>query len=203
MRREWLTIIVVASVVSLLFSDGGAVTIGWGCHRGHGVGVRSYSSQSYVSYFPGDRTRTLDFSSGAYVQLIKLVGDVDQVWDAWGTDLVDDIVLDEGHIGYALFGSGPANGEWWMAGRNVDIDVGDVIYVKAYNVPRGDVATTPLGLLNVTVTDADENFPGKTVTQTMNPENYYFDDLAVVIPEPAPLLLLVVALPLWGLRRKR
>lgn len=179
----------------LLTSGAPAATIGWGCHTEHGV-------YDYLrdSYFPGDKTLTLHFSSGAYVQLIKVVGDVDSFWDRW---LVDDIVLDEGHIGYGFFGSGPANGEWWMAGRNVDIDVGDIIYVKAYNMPKDDVTTTPFGLLGVTITDADSNFLGKTVMQTMSPENYYFDDLAVVVPEPAPLLLLVPGLALWALRRKR
>ncbi len=196
MRRAFLVVPMLLAALALVGSAH-AVTIGWGCDAALGA------TDSTGAYLSGDKTTTADFSAGAYVQLMKQVGDLDPYLT--GPDLVDDIVLDEGHIGYAAFGSGPADGRFWNAGRNVDIAVNDVLYVRAYSVPKADVASTPLGVLEIGVNDNLHAFLGNTVVDVMNPQSYYFNSLQteVTIPEPATLLFLVPGLALWALKRKK
>lgn len=200
MRRAFLVVPMLLATLALVGSVH-AASIGWGCDAAFGA------TDSTGAYLAGDKTKTLDFSAGAYVQLIKQVGDIDPYLEPPGTSivLVDDIVLDEGHIGYYTFGSGPASGRFWNAGRNVDIDIGDVLYVRAYSVPKDDVASTALGVLEIGVNNNTHDFLGITVSQTMNPENYYFNSLQteVTVPEPASLLFLVPGLAVWALRRKK
>lgn len=193
MRRAWLGVPVLLLAL-LLVGWASAATIGWGCHSANGA------TDSKGAFLFGNKTRTLNFSTGAYVQLVRQVGTL----DAYNTAaLVDDQVLDEGHIGYSFFGTGSASGAWWMAGRNVPINVGDVLYVRAYNVAKDQVATAGPSL-EIGVNDVSKVFLGKTVTDVMNPQNYYFDTLRTEpIPEPASLLFLVPALAIWGLRRKK
>jgi len=204
MRRAFLVVPTLLAALALVGSVH-AATIGWGCDAALGA------TDSTGAYLLGDKTTTADFSAGAYVQLMKQVGDVDSYLlgpgavDPVDDALLHDVLLDEGHIGYAVFGAGAANGRFSNAGRNVDIDIGDVLYVRAYDVPKADVATTPLGVLEAGVNDNLHAFLGITVTQTMNPENYYFDSLRTepTIPEPATLLFLVPGLAVWALRRKK
>jgi hypothetical protein len=181
-------------VATLLSHPTDGATIGWGCHPG--AGALDYPRR----YLLGDKTLTLDFSAGAYVQLVKLVGEPDPFLYG-STILWDDILLDEAHIGYKLLGSGSAEGEWWVPGCEVNIQVGDILYVRAYNVPKDQVAASPS--LGVTIWDVDGRFLGRTVRQIDGPQNYYFDNVAMITPEPAPLAFLLPGLAVWLILTKR
>ncbi len=178
MRRTFATLSVLVWGLSTL-GLGEAAMIGWGCDLSCGA------TDSQGNCLPGDKTQTLDYSSAPYVQLIKQVGDVDPYHQA-STALVNDILLAQAHVGYALFGTGSAHGAWWRSGVTVKVNVGDVIYVRAYNVPKYSVASTPLDELEVGINDVACNFSGRVVRQTMNPENYYFNSLRTERVEMGP-----------------
>jgi hypothetical protein len=74
---------------------------------------------------------------------------------------------------------------------DVDIEVGDVLYARAFNVPKADAS----GVHGITTGRRTGDIVFNTVTQIANPETYYFDNLSMVmIPEPAALLFVLPAL---------
>jgi len=131
------------------------------------------------------------------------------VTDPGAVDAFDpDDILDESHIGYGFGppGAPMETGAWFAANVNLpDLAVGDVLYVRAFNLRKSDITPANIGILCATVYDATGARVRDTVTQVMNPENYYFDNLVlfVCIPEPSQLLFIVPGLAIWALRRKK
>jgi len=207
MRKAIVAVLTVLGTVALL-SPVHAAFIGWTAHSGSGV------TDQFGTYLPGTKASgvVVDLSNGALVQLIKAVGEIDDPGVPAGAEyansdyVVDDIILDERHIGY---GQGPpgrpsTDGRWNVTSVEVDIAVNDVLYVRAYNVPKTDIPTTDLATLEVGIRDTADIIVSNTVTQVVNPETYYFDNLQTdPIPEPASLLFLVPGLAIWALRRKK
>jgi hypothetical protein len=208
MRKAIVAVLVLLGTVVLL-SPVHAAFIGWTAHSGAGV------TDSFGTYLTGTKRSgvTVDLSQGALVQLIKAVGEIDdpgyptaEPAFADPNHTLDDVILDQRHIGY---GQGPpgqpsTDGRWNVTSVEVDIAVGDVLYVRAYNVPEPDIAGTSLAVLQLGIRDTSGAIVSNTVAQVVNPETYYFDNLQTVpIPEPASLLFLVPGLALWALRRKK
>jgi len=195
----------VSSLAVLSLPDApGAATIGWGCHSDAGITDYDHTFLTGIRY-PGGPP---DLSRGPLVQLMRQNGGIDNhlVTDPAAVDWVDpDYILDESHIGYGFGppGAPMETGAWFAANRVVDINPGDVLYVRAFNLPKSDITPASVAILSVTVSDCPWGSPvTKNVTQVMNPENYYFDNLTMVVPEPATLLFVLPGLAIWALRRK-
>ncbi len=203
MQLRRYQILLVAGVSCLITTEGRPATIIWGTHEG--AGARDFCCWPLA----GDRVPggTVNLANGALIQLIKSVGAVDNPYAGGPPDFnywivgpeytVDDIILDEVHVGYGLGPPGaPALGEW---SRTVDvqIEVGDVLYARALNVPKADADGTHEITIGKWLGDVVSN----NVTQVANPETYYFDNLSMVWPEPSPLTFVVPGLALWSLRK--
>ncbi|NQT83594.1 hypothetical protein HQ563_11240 [bacterium] len=153
----------------------------------------------------GTRGFQVNLSNGALLQLYKAVGGIDDPSDDLASYVdtnyvIDDVLLEEIPIGLGLGPpGGPANGAW---SRTTDVNIipGDVLYVRAYNVPKADVdATSEVG-----IADVDRMIVSHTVEVVDSPQTYLFDNLKTQpIPEPATLLFLVPGLALWALRKKK
>ena len=150
----------------------------------------------------------VNLSNGALLQLYKAVGDIDDprmVQAAYENAdwVVDDVLLDEIHAGYGYGPPGGAAGGLFAHTVDVDVAVDDVLYVRAFNVAKGDFLTTPLLGREIGIRDSTDMIVTNTVT-TVDPTTYYFSDLRTEpIPEPASLLFLLPGLAIWGLRRKK
>jgi hypothetical protein len=145
----------------------------------------------------------VNLSNGALIQLWKAVGDIDDPIAGNITDTnwkVDDVLLDQIHAGYGVGPpGGAANG---MFSRTTDVAIipGDVLYVRAYNVPQAEwTQLNEAGIRN----DLGD-IVSSPVTAVDIPVTYVFDGLKTEpIPEPAALMLLVPGLAVWALRRKK
>jgi hypothetical protein len=210
MRRLLLAVPALLATISLAVMADSA-TITWGTTTGHGA------IDSGGNYLPGTATLTENFSAGAYVQLVKLVGQRDPFDgtigfvgdDGSGTN--QDILLDATHVGYKY----PPTiahlvpGCWSAADRTVSLttsDIGSQVYVRVFNVPRDDV-TADVEVGYGRLTDPDDPASYAIVTQTigdfeMTPQKWIFDDIQT-IPEPASLLFIIPGLAIWALRRKK
>jgi hypothetical protein len=150
-----------------------------------------------------------DLSRGALVQLWMAVGAIDNpfmVMHAYeSTDWhIDDVLLQESHVGHGTFLS---NAGTWSTRSDFAVSEEDTLYVRAYNLPKADwnsaaIAARVLGIANI---------QGKIVTQTVgpviNPQTLYFNDLMVgvypCVPEPSALLLILPAIGIWKMRRRK
>jgi len=205
MRGALLLFPLVLAALALAAPVHGA-TIGWGCHSDAGVTNQAGDFLTGTK-IPGGAA---DLSRGPLVQLMRQQGEMDKylVTDPAALDLVDpDNILLQTHIGY---GFGPPNapmdtGAWFAANQDVaDLAVGDILYVRVFNMPSSDVTPANIATLQAGVKDPTGGPVTASVTQVMNPENYYFDNLRTEpIPEPAALLFLVPGLAVWALRRKK
>ncbi len=208
MKTGAFAIVAAATLTLLTPLTGEAAIIIWGTHEG--AGATDYAG------VPLDGIRVpggpVNLANGALVQLIKSVGAVDNPFPGGVPDpvywispdyTVDDIILDEVHAGYGLGPPGArAQGEWSRT-MDVDIEVGDVLYARAFNVPKADTD----GSHEITIGRCTccGDIVSNTVTQVVNPETYYFDNLSMVIPEPAvPLFVLPgIMLMRFAGRKKR
>ena len=178
--RALLTVPALLTTIALAGACHAGAFVLWGTgESGSGTGGAVDSDGNYL---PGTQTMgDPQLENGALVQLWKAVGEIDDPeanapgpWrdPDWH---IDDELLDQVHIGYGLYPPGsPANGEF---GRAVTVDVlpGDVLYARVYNVPAGEVASTPFPAVGVRNTDGQ--IVTHTVTQVQNPQRYFFDNL--------------------------
>jgi hypothetical protein len=165
------------------------IALGGACHAafiiwltGEGGPGTGGAVDSDGSYLTGTHaTGEPDLENGALVQLWKAVGEIDDPqanapgpWrdPDWH---IDDVLLDQTHIGYGLFPPGlRANGEFSHV-VTANAVAGDVLYARIYNVPAGEVASTPFPAVGIR--NADGQIITHTVTEVMNPQRCYFDDL--------------------------
>ena len=121
---------------------GHAASIIWGTHEGRGATLYWTGETLWGIRVPGG---PVDFSKGCLVQLIKAVGACDDPFPGGAPDpaflndtqyTVNDVILDEVHVGYGIGPPGaPALGEWSRT-VNVDLAVDDVLYVRGYNMSK-------------------------------------------------------------------
>jgi len=183
---------------------GQSASIIWGTHAG--AGARDPSGYISGIRVPGG---PVDLSNGPLVQLIKAVGEVDDPHQHLAAYMdpsyvIDDVILDELHVGYGLGPPGaPAKGEWSRT-TEVDIIPGDVIYARLYNMPKAEVGARDGWYTRVTIRNTEGMIVSHTVEVVDSPQTYLFDNLKTEpIPEPATLLFLVPGLGIWALRRKK
>ncbi len=173
----------------------------WGTGEG-GPGTGG-ATDSAGDHLAGTRALgPVDLGNGALVQLWKAVNDVDDPRDqsepsADPNWCIDDELLDEAHVGYGLLPPGsPGDGEFSRA-TGVDIEVGDVLYVRIYDVPKPDLGGPlpegcEVGISTArTVTDA--------FTTTHPGRRYYFDNMDTEPLIAPPCIPTLVATPgvLW------
>lgn len=149
-----------------------------------------------------------DLSRGALVQLWMAVGAIDDpraVTDAYqSTDWhIDDVLLQESHIGHGTFLS---NAGSWSTRSDFAVSEGDILYVRAYNLPKAEWMAGGLVARYLSMTNSLGELVCQTVGPVLNPpppQTLYFDDLLVGVPEPSALLLILPALALWNIRRRK
>ena len=148
---------------------------------------------------------TPDLSKGALVQLWLAVGYIDDprgVVDAWqSTDWhIDDVLLAESHIG---FGTALSDAGIWSQEGAYDVNEGDIVYVRAYNLPKAEWMASPLFSRDLGVRNSKDDVAFQMVGDVRNPQTLYFDNLRLEVPEPSALLLLLPGLVVWKMKRRR
>jgi hypothetical protein len=146
---------------------------------------------------------TPNLSNGALVQFWLAVGDIDdplmQMSAYESTDwCVDDILLAESHVGFGTFLSDA--GTWSQRG-DYAVNEGDIVYVRAYNLPKADWGAASLGQRELSIWNSKYDIVFQTVGDVRNPQILYFDDLWLGVPEPSALVLVLPALAIWKLKR--
>jgi hypothetical protein len=146
-----------------------------------------------------------DLSLGALVQLWQAVGEIDDPTgnpDAY-RDLnwhVDDIFLDETHIGFGTWSY--ANGGWSRRG-DYRLNENDIFYVRAYNVSKPDFASTPIMERELTIRNREGEIVFESV-RAISVQTYFFDNLQTrPIPEPSAVLFVLAGIALAGMKRKK
>lgn len=212
MRRYGLFAVLVYTVAAAWAGGAGhAATIIWGTHEGGGATECNLYGPAGCRPLEGVRVPggSVDLSKGDLIQLIKAVGAV----DTWFLPIpgqsfpdpdytVDDVILDQVHVGYGLGPPGAAaNGEW---SRTVDVDiaVGDVLYARAFNAHKDEWGESPFHAVGW------GSIPGEVITNPVEfvdrPVTYMFDGVIVwVVPEPAAALLVSPGMAIWLVQRKR
>ncbi len=164
---------------------------------------------------PGEVTfGTPDFSKGALVQLWKAMNganpggpaDIDDPNAPGLTSAfestewkIDDVLLDVVHCGYGTFVH--PQGTWSQSGSYA-ASTGNTIYVRAYNLPKPQWDAAGLAK-DLTIRNRHGEIVSATLTRDDIPLTFYFDDLRMCMPEPAPLLLVASGLGIWLARRRR
>lgn len=146
-----------------------------------------------------------DLSRGALVQLWLAVGAIDDPFMAPGAYAdtawhVDDVLLQESHIGHGTFVS---NAGTWSTRSDFAVNEGDTLYVRAYNLPKADWSAGAMAMRALSVSNSQGQIVTQTVGIVINPQTLYFDDLFLGVPEPSGLLLILPALGIWRIRRRK
>jgi hypothetical protein len=168
---------------------------------------------------PGEVTfGTPDFSKGALVQLWKAMheaspGGIADIDDPNAPGLtasfestdwkIDDILLDVVHCGYGTFVH--PEGTWSQSGSYA-ASTGNTIYVRAYNLPKPQWDAAAICVRDITIRNQQGNIVSATLTRDdipPTPMTFYFDNLHLAFPEPAPLLLVLPGLGIWLARRRK
>ncbi len=195
--RALLTVLALLTTVALAGACHAVFIIWVTGEGGPGTGGAVDSDGSYLTgtHAMGEP----DLKNGALVQLWKAVGEIDDPqanapgpWrdPAWH---IDDVLLDQTHIGYGPYPpEWPANGEFCRVVK-VNVVAGEVVYARVYNVPAGEVASTPFPAVGIRNTDGQ--IITYTVREVMNPQLFFSDNLKaeaasffgfVSIAQPAP-----------------
>jgi len=146
-----------------------------------------------------------DLSRGALVQLWLVVGAPDNPLYVAGayqsTDWhIDDVLLQESHVGHGTFLS---NAGTWSTRSDFAVNEGDTLYVRAYNLPKAEWnAGWPMPR-DLSISNSQGEVVTQTVGPVLNPQTLYFDDIVLGFPEPSALLLILPALGIWKMRRRR
>lgn len=145
---------------------------------------------------------------GALVQLWLTVGVIDDPLAAGNLDrayadtgwALDDVLLQESHIGHGTFLS---NAGCWSTRSDFAVNEGDTLYVRAYNLPKAEWnAGWPMPR-DLSISNSQGEVVTQTVGPVLNPQTLYFDDIVLGFPEPSALLLILPALGIWKMRRRR
>lgn len=145
-----------------------------------------------------------DLSLGALVQLWKAVGAIDDPTgklDAY-LDLnwhVDDVLLDESHIG---FGSFHPSGSWCDTG-DYAVNEYDILYVRAYNVSKPDFASIPITERELTIRNRDGEIVSDIVPPITPPTGFFPDLQTRPIPEPSAVLLVFSGTALAAMKNRK
>jgi hypothetical protein len=151
---------------------------------------------------------TPNLSRGALVQFWLAVGAIDDPFmvqeaymdTAWK---IDDVLLQESHIGHGTFLS---NAGTWSTRSDFAVNEGDILYVRAYNLPKADWLAGQMALRDLGIRNSADEIVFQTLDPVMSPQTLYFDDLRagrVCVPEPSALLLILPALAVWKIRRRK
>ena len=145
-----------------------------------------------------------DLSQGALMQLIKVVGDIDDPRGVMAfyentQYTVDDVILQEVPCGVGtLFAP---DGAW--SATTTAAAPGDTVYARVFNLTKDEFATADLPGREIGIRDADDNIISFNL-DVDKPWTLAFTNLTTEpIPEPASLLFLLPGLAIWGLRRKK
>jgi hypothetical protein len=149
-----------------------------------------------------------DLSRGALVQLWLAVGSIDDPHSVpaayQSTDWhIDDVLLQESHVGHGTFLS---NAGSWSTRSDFAVNEGDILYVRAYNLPKAEWNAGGSLPRYLSMTNPLGELVCQTVGPVLNPPPppaRGFDDLLVGVPEPSALLLILPALALWNIRRRK
>jgi hypothetical protein len=180
MGRTIFTLAILAGTMALTGACDGVLITWSNIHSPAEGGARPALDYCYRPLPGTSAFGPVDLSKGTLIQLIKAVGDVDAPWAPAVPEFldpdytVDDVILDEVHCGYGTFVNPEGT---WSRTVNVDAQVNDVLYVRAYNVPKPDVRSTPLPMVSVSTRSWDGWILSHTVQQVVNPLTLYFDDL--------------------------
>ena len=157
----------------------------------------------------GPLSGTPNLSRGALVQLWLAIGTIDDPFmvaeayqdTAWK---IDDVLLQESHIGHGTFQS---NAGTWSTRSDFAVNEGDILYVRAYNLPKADWLAGQMALRDLGIRNSADEIVFQTLDPVMSPQTLYFDDLIAgvypCIPEPSALLLILPALAMWKMRRRK
>jgi len=182
-----------------------SATIVWGNIHPEGPALAT-DSQNNPLCGTNEFGPTPTLSLGALVQLWKAVGAPDDPLFAMGAYQdtnwrINDILLDETHIGYGTFAD--PKGAWCQVGH-YEVEEGDVLYVRVYNVSKPDFAGTSYLQREVGIRSRPRyTVPTAVVGDVKNPQIFYFDNLTTGVPEAASLCFLIPGMALWALRRKK
>jgi hypothetical protein len=177
-----------------------AATITWAAHST--APARFYFGKP----LPGNSAfGTPDLSNGALVQFYLAVGDIDDPRGQMGayqsTDwIIDDMLLAESHVGFGTFQSDAGT---WSHKGDYAINEGDIVYVRAYNLPKPEWQAASLAQRALSIRNSKDDIVFQTVGDVRNPQILYFDDLRVGVPEPSALVLVLPALAIWKLKRRK
>ena len=177
-----------------------AATITWACHSTSPA--RTYHGQPLQGLSTFGQP---DLSRGALVQLWLAVGYIDNplyVGGAYESTSwkIDDVLLQESHIGHGTFQS---NAGTWSTKSDFAVNEGDTLYVRAYNLPKADWSAGAMDIRALSIANSAGEIVTQTVGDVRNPQTLYFDDLRVGVPEPSALLLILPALAVWNIRRRK
>jgi hypothetical protein len=210
MRRYGIfAVLVFTAAAAWEPSAGHAASIIWGTHEGGGATECNLYGPGGCHPLDGvcvPGIPPVDLSKGDLVQLIKAVGAIDTWFFPFpGQSIphpdytVDDVILDEVHVGYGLGPPGAAaNGEWSRV-VDVDIAVGDVLYARAFNAPKDEWGQSPFHAVGW-----DPLLRGVPVEFVDRPVLYLFDGVIVwVVPEPEAALLIMTGITVCLIRTRR